>query len=69
MNPSMPYILAVHKYGCVSLSFFFFAIFFFFFVELTNSGHEALQAYRFDFANFEIPNAGDEPADYIVWVQ
>ena len=43
-NPSMPYILAVHKYG-----------------------HEALQAYRFDFAEFEIPNAGDQPADYIVW--
>jgi hypothetical protein len=30
-------------------------------------GHDANQAYRMDFAEFELPGAGDEPEDYIVW--
>ena len=30
-------------------------------------GHDANQAYRYDFAEFDLPGAGDEPEDYIVW--
>lgn len=30
-------------------------------------GHEANQAYRFDVASFELPGAGDEREDYIVF--
>ena len=30
-------------------------------------GLDADQAYRKDFAEFELPGAGDEPEDYIVW--